>query len=520
MPGVPIFWAGRNARFAWAGVPASAPVSDVFIETLRVPNGRYQNGSLWAKLGLRSETIAWRTPLGDREETTLTIAQTRHGPLVESLWEDFAAEPTEDAREARRHRAARALAWTGALPGDGISSMLALMRVERAEQVAEALATHHEPVLAFAFADRGGEGGVQVAGWLPNRPLPTGLVPVQGRLRSFDWRERVALEDLPSARLGEDDRAWQRALDQPWPTRGGLDQTEWLWRPGDRATRLDRTLRARLDAGERLDLRDAADLLDDSGAPRAAPVVTAIVGLARLGGPLPVEAEEVASLLERWDGRLDAESAGAAAYHLVIERLIERLLREPFGDALFARYLAAPHIRPQSAIERLVLRAATLRQPGGWTDEARVTAAIRASLRETWVSLNYRLGPTRERWAWGELHRLVVSPLEQTFGAGPAMAELPSWPAKGSGQTLAYAHHPPGRSFTVDRAAFFRLAIDLGTTDRFLSVLAPGQSEHPGHPHAVDGLRRLQQGKLALFPTSRLVIEEESGARLVLEPAP
>ena len=514
VPGSPVFWAGRTPRLAWAGVPASAPVSDLFIETLRERRGLYQNGTLWVPIESRREVLRWRSVRGELEEQEMEIRSTRHGPLIDSLWRTPGAA---NAANTPATRSGRALAWTGARAGDGLTSMLALLRAGSAAEVTEALQTHHEPVLAFVFADRSGEGGMQVAGWLPNRPLPTGLVPVQGRLRSFDWREPVALESLPGARLGERGRHLVMALDQPWPGRGGLDQTEWLWRSGDRATRLEAILAERLARGP-LRLRDVSELLLDERAPRASRVVTAIVGLARRGGRLPVEAEEVATLLERWDGRLGAESPGAAAYHLAIEHLLERLLRAPFGDGLFERYLAAPHVQPQTAVERLVLRAASLRQPGGWTDEARVTHAARASLRETWVSLNHRLGPTRDRWAWGGLHRVTFTPA--TARPVREVAALAQLPIGGSGQTLAFTRHAPGRTFDVERASFYRVAFDLGAGDHFLSGLAPGQVEHAGHPHRLDGLTRWSNARLVLFPTSRLVVEEESPDRLLLEPAP
>lgn len=526
MPGSPIFWAGRNPDFAWASVPASAPISDLFIETLREERGLYQNGTLWVPIETREEELRWRDARGGQQAQTMEVRSTRHGPLVEALWR-FPAEASSSSSDgsadaaaseqspARRSRASRALSWTGALPGDGLTSMLALLRIERADQVPEALAQHHEPVLAFAFADRRGGGGVQVAGWLANRPLPTGLVPVQGRLRSFDWREPVSIDSMPGARFGEGGKPWVVALDQPWPGRGGLDQTEWLWRPGDRAARLDRVLEERAAEGP-LDLRDAAELLQDERAQRAPRVVAALVSLARRAGSLPVEAEEIARLLERWDGGMQVSSPGAAAYHVMIEHLLEALLREPFGAELYERYLETPHVQPQNAIERLVARAAKLRRAGGWTDEAQVTAAIRASLRATWVSLNHRLGPTRDRWAWGELHRMQFRSLAtEPIGAKP----LPALAAPGSEQTLAFARHRAGRSFGVDRAGLFRVAMDLGAPDRMLSSLAPGQTEHPGHPHTTDGITRWASARLSLVATSRLVIEEESFERLVLEPA-
>jgi len=515
IPGSPILWAGRNRQFAWAGVPASAPVSDLFIETLQSDRGLYQNGTLWAPIEEREELLRWRDVRGAVREATMRIRSTRHGPLIESL--TASGQTDSEAEPTPRRQASRALAWTGAREGDGLTSMLALLRMKDAEGVSAAFEKHHEPVLAIAYADRGGRGGFQVAGWLPRRPLPTGLVPVQGRLRSFDWRERIPIRLLPGRELGESGKGWVLAVDQAWPSRGGLEQMEWLWRAGDRAARLETELDRRTRQAP-LDLRAASELLQDDVAQRAPRVVASVLALARHRGPLPIEAAEIAAILERWDGSMGADSAGAAAYHLMIKHLLENLLRDPFGRELFERYLEAPHVRPQFAVERLVLRAAKVRRAGGWTDENRVASAARASLRETWVSLNHLLGPTRERWAWGRLHRirfLSFSPTGLTLGRLEGRRR-----AVGSGQTLAFSGHRPGLSFAVDEAGLYRVAMDLASSDRLLSALAPGQSEHPGHLHHADGVGSWGSSRLSLFATSRLVVEEESAERLVLEPAP
>ncbi|MEE8167184.1 MAG: penicillin acylase family protein, partial [Myxococcota bacterium] len=338
IPGSPIVWAGRNRSVAWAGVPASAPVANLFIETLREDRAEYQNDSVWVPLEERQEVLRVRDVRGGLQQLPLRIRRTHHGPLIETLFEQRPSGSAPSETPKQIHRAARALAWTGARPGDGLTSMLAVLRAGDADALVSALALHHEPVLAVLFADRKGAGGVQIAGWLPKRPLPTGLVPVQGRLRSFDWRERVPQSELPAERLSASGSpAWVIAADQPWPTRGGLDQMEWLWRPGERTARIRSALeRHRREA--KIDLRVASELLKDDVAPRASRVVAAILGLARSGGRLPREALEIALLLERWDASMSADSAGAAAYHLLIEHLLEALLREPFGDALFDHY--------------------------------------------------------------------------------------------------------------------------------------------------------------------------------------
>jgi acyl-homoserine lactone acylase PvdQ len=74
--------------------------------------------------------------------------------------------------------------------------------------------------------------------------------------------------------------------------------------------------------------------------------------------------------------------------------------------------------------------------------------------------------------------------------------------------------------FRVASASSYRLAVDLAAPDRLLSSLAPGQSEHLRHPHFADGAGRWRLGKPSLLLTSRLYVEEQSPAPLLLEPAP
>ena len=575
MPGSPIFWAGRNGSIAWAAVPANAPVSDLFIETLRRDRGRYQNGRRWTTLEKQEQRIEVRTARGGVETLRMPMLRTHHGPLIEALYGELEpqasgadlpenetakgkppgseraapgrgeAEGTDPEKSKALRRAARrpgrALAWTGAREGDGLSSMLRLLRATSSSAVRSALEDHHEPVLAVAFADEQGGGGVQVAGWMAKRPLPTGIVPVQGRLRAFEWKQRVPAEELPAQQLGKQGQPpWLLAADQPWPSRAGLGQLEWLWRPGLRATQIEAGLSQLAESGQgRIGLRAASELFRASGSGRAPQVASALVSLARNGAPLSRESEEVASLLARWDGSMAADSAGAAAYQLVLEGLIEALLEPAFGERLFRHYLAAPHVRPKLAVESLVLRAAQLRRAGGWTDEQRVGEAARRSLRASWIQLNHRLGPTRARWAWGSLHRLAFEPVagEATaalspkvrgsavlgalpFGRKGAARRAQSLASPGSEGTLFVAGHRPGSDFKVDRTSVYRVAMDLGSADHLLSSLAPGQSEHPGHPHFDDGLARHLTARLLLLSTHRLVLEEDGSELLRLEPAP
>jgi acyl-homoserine lactone acylase PvdQ len=271
-------------------------------------------------------------------------------------------------------------------------------------------------------------------------------------------------------------------------------------------------------------LRAAADMQHDQVVGIDINFVPALLRLAQADGPLRPEAKEIAQLLGRWDGDLAPSSRGGVAYEMLMDRLVANLVREPLGDALFDRYDALPGARPAAIVRQLVMAADGGGAEGGWSDPGRVRSAIRASLRETWVSLSYRLGPAREGWAWGGLHDAVFAPFSQVGSQpGSAIAEIGQtakpYGIGGDETTLGAAIFPRTTRFQASAAATYRMAVDLAAVDRMLSILAPGQSEHPGHPFATDGVARWLGGRPSLLLTSRLLVEEESGARLLLEPA-
>ncbi len=543
IPGVPVIWAGRNLHVAWAATPARAVSVDLFKETIRSEDGLYQNGTLWVPLAERRELIRVRTAGGVLREEELVVRSTRHGPLINSLLRppERVTYPSRSDAEAdtgagRSTRVAGsppereplALAWSGALPGDGVGALLAVARARDAGQLVAALAEHHEPVVAMVYADDTGQAGMQLAGWLPRRSLPSGLVPVPGRLRLFDWHEPIEFSALPAVRVSgsrerpatRGPRSWVIAAD------GSLDDgltaadVEWLWRTGERSRRLVAALgKLTAPGSEKVDLRSAAALQNDVAGSVSGEVIPALLRLGQIGGALRPEAREIAQLLGRWDGEMRADSRGAAAYHVLMEHLIEELLREPFGAELYARYLSLPGVRAAPVVSALLVSADRLAAPGGWTDVDRVSAAVRSSLRRTWVSLSYRLGPSRDGWAWGRLHKLVFRPFASLGRApGRALGRLPAAALGGDETTLAVtAYERPG-PYQVSEAATYRLAVDLAAPDRMLSSLSPGQSEHPQHPHFSDGLGRWLAGRPSLLLTSRLLVEEESGELLLLEP--
>jgi penicillin amidase len=493
LPGVPLFFGGHNRRVAWFAVGAPAVVVDLYVETLDPDDAtRYHDGEGWRPLEQREETIEVRGGAAQ----TLVVRSTGNGPLLP----DLPGSPPLSVR------------WGGARTGagSGFAPLLEASFAADADGFREALREHREPMLAVAYADVTGAGGVKVAGYVPRRSLSSKLVPLPGRARWYQWRERVPFESLPSVRL-PDSQSWVIAADAPLEVRGG-ETLEWLWQGGARAARVDALLE-RATRDERIGLRQMADLQSDVGVERASKLIaqaTALIEDRTLG----TQAAEVVRLLAGWDGRAQSDSASAAAYYVFLNELLESLLQERIGSELLHRYLALPQTDP----EQLALDLLEAAQSA--PDAAQRTAvadAVERSLKASWLSLSYRLGANARRWAWGALHPLRF----RALGAAPDRDDpegLGPFGYGGSSATVSAASYDFAAPFAVTAASTVRLVVDLGSPGQALAAIAPGETEHPGHVHRDDGLRHWLDGRAWLFATDALLVEDGSVARLDLEP--
>ena len=495
LPGIPVFWSGHNRRVTWGSVYAGAVVTDLYIETLSSGEpSRYHDGTHWQEMTVRPELIQ----VAGGEDVLFEVRQTSHGPLL----------PEAEGREPL------SISWTGArVEGpSGIASLLEVARAEDAEALLSALEFHSEPVIAMVYADADGAAGTQVAGWIPQRSLSPQLLPLPGRAPWYVWQERVPFAALPSARI-LDGRGWLVAADAS-AGRSGQEPIDWLWRGGARTARIEQLLSERVAEGP-LDLRGMTTLQVDVRAAHAWRIGNAIRALAASEEPgvLGPQASELATLLAEWDGDAQAGSRGAAAYHVLLARLSEALLAQGMGPDLWNRYLGLPQTDVESLLAEVLDDAVSEAEQGSSRAE-QVRGIVRETLREAWLALSFRLGPNVQRWTWGRLHELRF----RGFDALRMGFELGPFPYGGGLHTVGAASFDPLDPFEVRVASTLRLAFDADSLDQGLAALAPGQSEHPEHPHFDDQLEGWLEGRATLLATAPLLVEETSVARLVLEP--
>jgi penicillin amidase len=507
LPGVPVFWSGASRDVAWAATAARASVIDLFVESLEPaletlgPDepGRYHDGRRWRKLAVREERIA----VAGGDEQTLLVRETERGPLVNAILDE--------------EREPLALAWTGARSGDGIGPMMAAARAADGDAFVAALADHHEPVLAFVWADARGAAGLQVAGWVPLRALPSGLVPVSARSTWARWQDPVPAGRLPAARVSRE-RPFLVAADAPLETGPGR-RVEWLWRTGERARWLEARLAEAVAAGG-VSLRRMTRLQADTVSAGAEALLAPVFDLAGSPEQLAAEEREVLELLRGWDRRAAADSVGAAVYHVFQVELARELFAPVLGEALYARWSALRETTPLPMTARVL--AAGAAGGGGlpeWT-RGRLIDAVRRSLRSTWLRFGVEVGPNREKWTWGRLHALRFAPFGvlrwPDAGEDPALGPHPF---PGDLWSAALGGYDWAEPFAVRAASIHRMAVDAAELDKLLVALAPGQAEQPGHPHRADGVAPWLAGEPQLLLTSPVLLEEQAAARLEIVPA-
>ncbi len=494
LPGAPVFWIGHGRRVAWAALQAPVSVVDVFVETLDPDDPtRFRERGRWKDTSERTE----RFDVRGQSPVRLVVRATPRGPLLGGVL------PT--AREPL------SLSWPGAVPGNGIESLLRMALASDAAGLRRALARHHEPALWFLYADREGQGGVQLAGFVPDRPQPSGWVPVQAAV-GRDWAGRVPFSALPHRRLGRG-HPWIVVADDA-ANDGGSAPLEWWWQPGARAERL-RALLDRVPRGRPLDLRAAASLAFDVRSPRAGRIVSSVLALAGdLSGPYKQE-RQAAGLLESWDLESAAGSAGAALYHVLMNGLAVELLGQTLGEDLFERYVRLPSANPIALVENLLIDADE-RFTGD--DRTAVRDVVRRALRESWLWLGVHQGNNPARWRWGAIHSISFAPIGSA--ASGDRAGLGPFPIGGDRHTVSAGWYDPTRPFAVETASLYRFALDLGEIDKALTLLAPGQTEQPDDPHYADRIEAWLAARPGLLLTSRVILEDDPAARLRLEPGP
>ena len=495
VPGVPFHILGHNGRIAWGMATTGADVQDLFIERID-PNDptRYLTPDGSIPFTLRAETIEVR----NGEPITLTVRETRHGPVLSDIDAELRARGNQDRVVA--------LAFAALTANDSTPEAIYLMgRATNWVEFLGALQFWVAPVHNIAYADVDGNIGLIVPGRIPVRAGGDGLAPVPGWTGEFDWTGYLPVEALPqilNPPSGRIVNANNPVVGDAYPHRIGHDDVEPY-----RATRIEEVLRA-----DRQGIDEAAALQMDTVSVAARDLLPLMLTVR----PDNAEAAEAVRLLRGWSYRMDRDRPEPLIFAAWLRALNRSLFADDLGET-FGDYWS---LRPRVVQE-------VLADSPEWCDN-RMTARQEGCAHQLRVSLDEALSEIRRAHGddlaslrWGDAHSAPFAHL--MFSRVPVARSLVdlSIETDGGPYTVNRGNSrigDPSAPFAHIHGAVLRTIYDLADLDNSRFMVATGQSGNPFSPHFGDLVERWRNGDSFTIAGSPTELARGGYATLTLHP--
>ena len=463
MAGVPGIVLGHNGTIAWGFTNTGADVQDLFVERPDPEDpARYLTPGGSAPFETREEIIR----IKGAPALTLTVRETRHGPVISDLM--------PDAGRLVPGGGVAALAWTALAEDDrAAQALLGIARAQDWPQFVEALRAVGAPIQNVHYADTSGRIGFIAPGRVPIRKKGDGRWPVPGWTGAYDWDRWIPFEALPRALDPPDGvlfNANNRVVPEGYPYLLTAD-----WEAPYRARRLARLL----DRGG-FQPQDFAAIQADQLSLLARDLLPIMLN-AEPSGP---DAADAMAMLDAWDRVMRPDAAEPLLFAAWYRELSRLVYADELGD-LFDSFWG---VRPQ-----FMSRILTDRQI--WCDDIRTdlveTCAERAAaaLDAALLHLAGRRGDDPDAWRWGDVHRArMAHPIFEDLPVLDRLFDI-EVATGGDSVTVNVGHFSPrneGRPFASTHAATYRAIYDLADLDRSRFVAATGQSGNPFSRHYRD----------------------------------
>jgi len=471
IPGVPGVMSGRNDKIAWGILAQKADVQDLYLEQFspQMP-GKYKTPSGWASAEEIIEEIPVRFSGSIFGASNLLhkVLVTRHGPLLTH---------TEDSGVA--------LSWVGinALghPDKSTSLLETLYRFNHAanwQQFQAGLQKYAGSPMTCLYGDTAGNIGYQQAGSVPVRANGSGYGRYESCLLTPGWTgfgDWVGV--MPFADMGHGYNPPQGYfVANMFDAKNVLPVNVNYYR----AQRIDAVLSTFKKANQKIGLPDMALLQSDQLAPLA-PTVKAVIAEAASKSEL-IDAFQIKALdtLNRWDGTLGADSAGAAIYESFLRTIARRVLEPKLGGPLTTEYLER-YPSWSLFLDRMLRDKKTDFLPA---DERTFKNFIVTSFVQSLKDL--RISEKTDEaggFKWGDLHKIDF--VNVVIDAAPGlswlspMLNVSGTRAGGDQDTVATMDSSLKRGkeqFVCREGSSMRLLIDLSDPEKFYQTLALGQS--------------------------------------------
>ena len=492
--GSPTFPAGHNDSAAWGVTFGLVDNTDLFIEEIGPDGQSVREGDKFIPCETRLETIHVKGGKTIEEKVLVTPRGPVIGPAMENEVGAISMRAT----------------WLSPRPIKGLAQ---IHRTKSFEEFRHACDQWPGLPLNMVYADIAGTVGWQLLGEAPQRRKGWGTIPLPGWDPEVGWEDTsVPFDQMPH--LSNPETGFvatannKPALDGDGPFLG----IDWL--DGYRLARIVEALEARQD----WDVVSTQALQMDQDSIPWRELREAVLGVSAKTD----EAGQALAMLERWDGRVTADSTEATVFQFFVAQMARRIVE---AKAPRAAHWAlgkgftplVPHslfsMRRVGHLIRLIRE-----QPGGWFERpwheeiADVLTGVIKTLRQ-------QHGTDSHQWGWGRVRPLTLrhavgerAPFHRVFNLGPF-----AWGGDTNtvAQATADAADPAANPLVI---ASLRMVVDVGNWDESRFILPGGQSGNPLSPHYDDQLTLWQRGEGLSIAWSRKEVDRRVRFDLQLVP--
>jgi penicillin amidase len=497
-PGVPLTILGHNGHIAWGVTATYADTDDVYIERIDPAHpDSYQTPGGPKPFDVRKETLKVR----GGPDVTLTIRETRHGPVLNDLF---------DKKEAGAIPAGNLLVLSAPWLRTVDRTAEAIYRIDKArnwDEFTEALRSWQSPPQNVMFAATNGDIGIFTPGLIPTRRSGEGFMPTEGWKAENGWNGFIPFDALPHLRNPASGRivnANNRLVGPDYPY---FISRSW----GDhyRAQRIN----ALLDALPKHSLDTAARIQSDPYGSMAQDLLPLMLA----AKPRSDAARAAVERLRAWNRRMTRGRPEPLLFAAWLRELNRALYADELGDT-FKRYWS---VRPD--VVKAILTA-----HHDWCDDVTTAAKescddrIALALDRALADLKRRFGDDPAAWKWGDAHYADLRNSVLSF-----------IPIVRSFADLRIAAN--GGNFTINKAAFsvrndkapfaqregpgYRAIYDLSNLDNSRFMIATGQSGNLLSPYYGSFVHRWRDVKYIHIAGSRDEVKRHAIGILRLVPA-
>ncbi len=476
MAGIPFAMLGHNRDIAY-GITM---FENDDIELYREENHPTDKTKYKTPNGYESYKVITKTiKVKDAEDVTFKLRFTRHGPIINDVFEGITEETPI------------AMSWAYTQLDNKLPQVVHLMSTaNNMKEFKKGASLLHAPGLNLMYGDaKGNIAWYASAKLYKYKPHVNTKFILDGTSGEDDIVEYLDFSENPMAENPEWNYVYS-ANNQPDSIAGMLYPGYYI--PEDRAKRIVRLLEPK----NNWNMKASSEMITDVTSSVAPEIIKDIAKTLNYNSFNKLE-KQAFDVLQLWDGSYTKDAIAPTIYNKFIYLYMKNTFEDEMGEELYSLF-------DETHLKRREIAFQIKKDSSVWWDDIRTKDVMETkkdilskTLIETVASLEKQLGPTMTSWTWNRVHFIehkhpigTVEVLRSFFNVGP-------FPINGGAEVinnLDYNRDETG-IYNVTYGPSTRRIIDFNDIENSISINPTGQSGNPLSEHYRDQAKMFNKGE-------------------------